>query len=602
ELLEDDLYSESAYSKDESVKAPKNFKSPATSAISAHESSPVQSSRTVPSFYINADGSKPRVPASPSASRSAARSPSPCSRSANPASPSTKEPGHGSASRFTAPQSPSTSCTSVTMPPPAISQASASHGRSYRSKSAARSAAEASTCSSGVSLKSSPKRESSTATSSWSGRRMYSATKKQSIVPTMSAESAAAIRIQTVYRGYLARKALRALKGLVRLQALVRGHIARKQAKATLRCMHAIVRVQARFRARRVRMSREGQLVQRQLEKISRKYHPEVVLKRNEVGWCDASGTVEEIQAKLQSKQEAVLRRERALAYADSRSLWKKEKPTQQRSMAYIDCEPDKGGWGWSWLERWMVARPWENRLMMAHYQAVNPKAKRQGALRLFEAQLVESKPHRTVELVDMGKCKSCGRRVLVKPSVAHAANAAAAAQASANGTAPSKAIPHTCNICAPTVSWAAKVGALPPATTTTGSNRGAAAAMSRLSLGASHEPQPLADAVIGSRSLSRSANRSASNTGPHAPLSPSASFKRASASPRIVPHFMETTESTRARTRANSTPRGRQSDGFGSKRGPSPQEAGGVLAPVVLGPQAETSAVHEEQLSDAQQ
>ncbi|CAI7906149.1 unnamed protein product [Closterium sp. NIES-53] len=136
---------------------------------------------------------------------------------------------------------------------------------------------------------------------------------------------------------------------------------------------------------------------------------------------------------------------------------------------------------------------------MMAHYQAVNPKAKRQGALRLFEAQLVESKPHRTVELVDMGKCKSCGRRVLVKPSVAHAANAAAAAQASANGTAPSKAIPHTCNICAPTVSWAAKVGALPPATTTTGSNRGAAAAMSRLSLGASHEPQPLADAVIGS-------------------------------------------------------------------------------------------------------
>ncbi|GJP67090.1 hypothetical protein CLOP_g23959 [Closterium sp. NIES-67] len=292
---------------------------------------------------------------------------------------------------------------------------------------------------------------------------MYSAAKKQSTAPALSAESAAAIRIQTAYRGYLARKALRALKGLVRLQALVRGHIARKQAKATLRCMHAIVRVQARFRARRVRMSREGQLVQRQLEKISRKYHPEVVLKRNEVGWCDASGTVEEIQAKLQSKQEAILRRERALAYADSRSLWKKEKPTQQRSMAYIDCEPDKGGWGWSWLERWMVARPWENRLMMAHYQAVNPKAKRQGALRLFEAQAVESKPHRTVELVDMGKCKSCGRRVLVKPSVAHAANAAAAAQASANGTAPSKAIPHTCNICAPTVSWAAKVGALPP-------------------------------------------------------------------------------------------------------------------------------------------
>lgn len=24
----------------------------------------------------------------------------------------------------------------------------------------------------------------------------------------------------------------------------------------------------------------------------------------------------------------------------------------------------DKNNWGWSWLERWMVAKPWENRLM----------------------------------------------------------------------------------------------------------------------------------------------------------------------------------------------------------------------------------------------
>ncbi|CAA7410876.1 unnamed protein product [Spirodela intermedia] len=65
------------------------------------------------------------------------------------------------------------------------------------------------------------------------------------------AEEAAAIKIQTAFRAYLARRALRALRALVKLQALVRGHIVRKQAAETLRCMQALVRVQARARARR---------------------------------------------------------------------------------------------------------------------------------------------------------------------------------------------------------------------------------------------------------------------------------------------------------------------------------------------------------------
>lgn len=63
-----------------------------------------------------------------------------------------------------------------------------------------------------------------------------------------------------------ARRALRALKGLVRLQALVRGHAVRKQAAITLRCMQALVRVQARVRARRVRMALESQTSQQKLQ------------------------------------------------------------------------------------------------------------------------------------------------------------------------------------------------------------------------------------------------------------------------------------------------------------------------------------------------
>ncbi|KFK43744.1 hypothetical protein AALP_AA1G167200 [Arabis alpina] len=67
-------------------------------------------------------------------------------------------------------------------------------------------------------------------------------------------EEIAAVKIQACFRSHLARKALRALKGLVKLQALVRGHLVRKQATATLRCMQALITLQAKAREQRIRM------------------------------------------------------------------------------------------------------------------------------------------------------------------------------------------------------------------------------------------------------------------------------------------------------------------------------------------------------------
>ncbi|CAN1785734.1 Protein IQ-DOMAIN 8, partial [Linum perenne] len=177
----------------------------------------------------------------------------------------------------------------------------------------------------------------------------------------------AAIRIQTAFRGLLARRALRALRAVVRIQAIFRGRQVRKQAVVTLRCMQALVRVQARVRAR----TSQGQAAVHQ-QMLDDAYRQQAdPTKQAEQGWCQSPGTVDEVRTKLQIRKAGAIKRERAIAY----SLCKKQvKACASPGRKVTNGKPtmvpkhksgeDYSTLGWSWLDRWMAAKPWESRLM----------------------------------------------------------------------------------------------------------------------------------------------------------------------------------------------------------------------------------------------
>nr|VDD16046.1 unnamed protein product [Brassica rapa] len=124
--------------------------------------------------------------------------------------------------------------------------------------------------------------------------------------PTLFFQHASATKIQAAFRGYMARRSFRALKGLVRLQGIVKGYSVKRQTVNAMKYMQKLVRVQSKIQSHRIRTSEN----QTQVEKDAVNDH-----------WDDSVLTKEERDARSQRKADAIIKRERSMAYAYSHKV-----------------------------------------------------------------------------------------------------------------------------------------------------------------------------------------------------------------------------------------------------------------------------------------
>ncbi|CAJ1961846.1 unnamed protein product [Sphenostylis stenocarpa] len=182
-------------------------------------------------------------------------------------------------------------------------------------------------------------------------------TKSENLVSDgVSVETIAATRIQTAFRAYKARKALRRMKRFTKLKILTEGFSVKKQASTAITYLHSWSKIQAEIRDRRICMVTEDRIRRKKLEsqlKLEAKLHD------LEVEWSGGSETMEEILGKIHQREEAAVKRERAMAYAFSHQ-WR---ANSSQSQLLGNYELSKANWGWSWKERWIAARPWESRV-----------------------------------------------------------------------------------------------------------------------------------------------------------------------------------------------------------------------------------------------
>lgn len=142
----------------------------------------------------------------------------------------------------------------------------------------------------------------------------------------------AAVKIQAAIRGYRARKAF-AIE-LARANNLS-GELTDEELEEAPSISTRMSRTNPKTRNRVLGGARVG------MEQVSK-------------SWNGSLRTAQDCQAILKSKQEAALKRERAMEYAMSRQNWKAGSRSQKAGPALVldDTFPDKPSWVWNWLER----------------------------------------------------------------------------------------------------------------------------------------------------------------------------------------------------------------------------------------------------------
>ncbi|KAF3626964.1 putative clustered mitochondria protein-like isoform X1 [Capsicum annuum] len=182
--------------------------------------------------------------------------------------------------------------------------------------------------------------------------------------PPSNKQHSAAVLIQTAFRGYLARRALIALKGIVKLQALIRGQNVRKQAKMTLKCMQALLRVQARVREQRARLSHDGgrrSMFAETTNLWDSKYLHDIRDRkaRSRDGssiaddWRDCPRSLLELESMLQARKEASFKREKSLAHVFTQQvLDEMDVGSEERNERELEETSN-------WLDEWMSSKQW---------------------------------------------------------------------------------------------------------------------------------------------------------------------------------------------------------------------------------------------------